>query len=363
MRVYVFGSGDCGQLGLGEDIMSCERPVPLTCLDNENIVKISAGGLHSLALSASGTVFSWGCNDEKAIGHTADEFTVGLVTGLASKVVQVACGDSISAALDEHGNVYTWGTFRDSRGILGFNKNNLMQPTPTQVPLKVPVKVIGAGANHMLALTVDHELYTWGSGEKGQLGRRILERHKMSALNPTNITSKKQRRSAFVNIACGSYHSLAITETNELYAWGLNNYGQLGLGDHEERLLPEFVDTPEPIIQISAGEHHSLALGASGTVYAFGRGDSGQLGCGQATSHSAVLKKINLKIKIRMIHSGGNHNLAVSTTGDLYSWGYGGMHQLGHGGEHDELAPRKVETVKNVVEIEAGGQHSVILTQ
>lgn len=114
--VYVFGSGDCGQLGLGEDILSLKDPTPIPFLNDKCIIEISAGGLHNLALSASGEIFSWGCNDEKALGHSRPEWEIGKVEGLEGHhVIHVACGDSISAALTEEGKVFTWGTFRVRR--------------------------------------------------------------------------------------------------------------------------------------------------------------------------------------------------------------------------------------------------------
>lgn len=121
-NVYVFGSGDCGQLGMGEDVDLQKRPTLHPYFVDKNIISVAGGGLHTLALSSSGQVYSWGCNDEKALGHHhgAPEFQVAPVHGLEGlHVVQVAAGDSISAALTADGRVYTWGTFRVNKpGVL-----------------------------------------------------------------------------------------------------------------------------------------------------------------------------------------------------------------------------------------------------
>lgn len=112
-HVYVFGSGDCGQLGLGEDCEASPKPKLHRYFEDKQIVALSAGGLHTLALSAEGIIYSWGCNDEKALGHSAPEGIVAPVEGLDGiAITQVAAGDSISAALSKDGKVYTWGTFR-----------------------------------------------------------------------------------------------------------------------------------------------------------------------------------------------------------------------------------------------------------
>lgn len=112
-HLYVFGSGDCGQLGLGEDVDMARKPKLHPFFEGRHIASIVAGGLHSLALGADGRVYSWGCNDEKALGHGAPEFAVAEVEELQGRrVVQVAAGDSISAALTDEGKIYSWGTFR-----------------------------------------------------------------------------------------------------------------------------------------------------------------------------------------------------------------------------------------------------------
>lgn len=112
-HVYVFGSGDCGQLGLGEEVDMCRKPRLHDYFEDKQIHQLVAGGLHSLALGLDGRVYSWGCNDEKALGHGGPEFAVSEVEELRGLgVVEVAAGDSISAALTSDGKVYSWGTFR-----------------------------------------------------------------------------------------------------------------------------------------------------------------------------------------------------------------------------------------------------------
>jgi alpha-tubulin suppressor-like RCC1 family protein len=118
--VVLFGSGDCGQIGMGEDLTVVSKPRLNEFFNDKEITSIAAGGLHTLALSKTGQVYSWGCNDEMALGHGKEEFFVGKVEGLDNiTIVEIACGDSISAALSSEGKVYTWGTFRDSKGVIG----------------------------------------------------------------------------------------------------------------------------------------------------------------------------------------------------------------------------------------------------
>ena len=409
--VYVFGSGDCGQLGLGEDDIEVKKPTQIIYFEDKKIVQVAAGGLHNLALSQDGRVYAWGCNDEKALGHGCAEWTIGEVEFLKeihnnlgksnqdllyrspdSPFVRIACGDSISGAVTQLGSCWAWGTFRDSKGLLGFSPTALLQEHPfcisSTLPAKTKISKLAAGANHLIALTQDdHQLYAWGCGEQGQLGRRILERHKQLALKPQNVTPRQGRQaSPIVDVACGSYHSLALTEDGHLFAWGLNNYGQLGLGDTEPRLTAEKItlcitmtNTKNNSMEvrfraIAAGEHHSLALAMDGTLYAWGRSDAGQLAIDPKaasflTESVTVPRQINPAFfdnkEIIEIASGGNHCLARTASdkvNTIYSWGFGEMLQLGNGKEKDEPIPFKLPiSFSNILQIDAGGQHSIIL--
>jgi regulator of chromosome condensation len=103
------------------------------------------------ALTDEGKVFTWGCNDEGALGRAIEdgqEFTPGLVDKLSGvKIVQVAAGDSHTAALSEHGTIYGWGIFRDSNGAFG-----LLPPTLYSAPTNKALKIT-SGSDHIAFIT------------------------------------------------------------------------------------------------------------------------------------------------------------------------------------------------------------------
>lgn len=120
-QVFVVGSGDCGQLGLGTDVLERESPALLRFFDQLDIVGVYAGGMHNVALSLHGSVYSWGCNDHHALGRAGEETQPLQIVALKNHVVvRVACGDSVSCFLTAQGCVYACGTFRNAAGILGF---------------------------------------------------------------------------------------------------------------------------------------------------------------------------------------------------------------------------------------------------
>merc|ERR1712035_69131 len=140
----------------------------------EKIVQVAAGGMHTVCLSDTGHVYTFGCNDEGALGRDTTGMTSEMVPGkvaLEDKVILVSAGDSHTAALTDDGTVYIWGAFRDNTGVIG-----LLEPmTTSNVPIKIdmpkPVVKIASGNDHLVLVTVDGDLYSLGNGEQGQLGR------------------------------------------------------------------------------------------------------------------------------------------------------------------------------------------------
>lgn len=111
--MLVFGQGDFGQLGLGEDVTEKMRPAAIS--DYQDVIAIAAGAMHNVCLRKTGQVLTFGCNDEGALGRDTTKEgseTVPDTVELPGKAIQVTAGDSHTAALLEDGRVFAWGTFR-----------------------------------------------------------------------------------------------------------------------------------------------------------------------------------------------------------------------------------------------------------
>jgi len=364
-EVFVMGSGECGQLGLGPDEVERLRPAKIKVLAEKNITDIVAGGMSTFAISNHNdtqTIYSWGCNDQGCLSRGNEETEVFPVEGLEGiHIVEVAAGDSITAVLSDKGLVYACGTYRANNGIFGFDTASKEQRKFVKVEGIKNVISIAAGANHIAAITVNGKLYTWGVGEHGELGRKIMERHKVgSSLIPRAINVSRGKK--FVKVYAGGYHTFAVTSNNEVFTFGLNNYGQLGLGDEISREHPEQVELPEGFVikDIGVGEHHTIILGENGDAYAFGRNDSYQLGLGDNKPHNTPTLAPELKNLIS-ISCGSAFSLGVTKDGDFMAWGYGECGQLGNSGS-DEEKPTIIDLKgRKVIKAEAGGQHSVLL--
>ncbi|KAI8992264.1 regulator of chromosome condensation 1/beta-lactamase-inhibitor protein II [Pilobolus umbonatus] len=388
-QVFVFGTGDTGQLGLGDEMLERKRPMPLKVLDHESIVDIVAGGMHSVAITKEGQLWTWGCNDQRALGRSGEEYIPAKIENMENiKIVKVACGDSISMALTEEGKLYCWGTYRCAEGPLGFSKDKAVQDVPALFePLsKYTIVDIAAGTDHCLALTADGRVYVWGNGQQFQLGRRIMDRHLINGLRPELLNLKNIKI-----IGSGSYHSFAVSADNKLYVWGLNNFQQCGLADEDNEPAPNIITKPTviqslqgkgAIKDVQGGEHHSLVLMEDGTVYSFGRADSDQLGLPseliqqnrtkeEGTDLSAFKRAVGIPTQIPgltdviEIATGTNHSIANTKSGKAYTWGFGECYALGNGSSDDEPVPTLLTGQKleghDVLRVSAGAQHSMII--
>ncbi|BGP01920.1 Guanine nucleotide exchange factor SRM1 [Rhodotorula toruloides] len=314
--IFVFGTGDMGQNGLGVDdpkaldeITRPRRHVGFVTKFEEGeegweggVADLVCGGMHTLAVDGEGRVWSWGINDNAALGRlttkpgfTSEELeaTPGLVENLpleSFKAVRVAAGDSVSLAISERGEVRAWGSFRAAEGLLGFDgsagsSKTQLVPTALRNLDKHTIVQIATGDDHFLALTSTGMVFACGNGEQHQLGRKIIQRHKEHGLTPERLALKN-----IVLVGSGSYHSFAVDQKGEVYAWGLNSYHQTGVSD-EDGGYADVIQTPTlvaslspskhdgaRVVQIAGGVHHSLFLFSNGEVWACGRSDGHEVG-------------------------------------------------------------------------------------
>lgn len=405
-EVLTFGSGDCGQLAHGidrDEDLSVKFPRIVYSLRDKKVCGIACGGIHNAVYTEDGQVFSWGCADDGSLGRAGDE-SMPLLVDLPANVIiiGIACGDGQTIAVSAAGEVWGWGCYKDKEGKKWFHPSasassalkdmKKQQNTPMRIEGLRQVVEVACGASFCLAQTASGAAYSWGIGECGELGRAagplkvkgadgqedydlpaILREHLTPAQMVVAGTSSGVQ--GVKALGCGAYHSLLALVGDAVYACGLNNYGQLGMGDTRNRdLLSEVTALAgRGIVCLRGGMHHSLALSSAGQLYAFGRGDSGQLGSSEGSVKAAGdfcsrPVPVLLSACVAAISCGGNHNFALTSAGDVYSWGYGDMLALGHGEEKDEFLPKKINFAKAqgvgriaVTQVAGGGQHSAII--
>ena len=155
-----------------------------------------------------------------------------------------------------------------------------MQSTPTLIPQIKNIIKLAAGGNHVQAIDASGNVFSWGSGGQGQLGRLVMENYRLNALTPSQFGLPKKRTKY---ISCGSYHSFAIDDRDRVYAWGLSNLGQTGIPEdagegnavvQKPTLVKALADFK--ISEIQGGNHHSVACSEDGELLVWGRCDDAQ---------------------------------------------------------------------------------------
>lgn len=415
LNVYVCGEGSSGELGLGAEkrAIDVKRPRlnPHLPAESVGVVQVAVGGMHCVALTHDNRILTWGVNDQGSLGRDTtwdggykdmdgnksdadsdsdDDLALNPRESTPAAIpaetfpdntvfVEVAAGDSSSFALTDDGQVYGWGTFRSNDGILGFDATHMVQPTPSLIPTLKKIKHVACGDNHVLALNDRGAVFSWGSGQQNQLGRRIIERNRLNGLQPREFGLPKN----IVHVGCGAFHCFAVHQSGKVYAWGLNSFGETGIrasaGDDEAAIIhPTVVDllTDKNVIQVCGGAHHSIAATSDGQCLVWGRLDGYQTGLKiDALPDNAVIKdergrpRILIEptavpeLKARFVAAGSDHCLAIDADGRPWSWGFSATYQTGQGTQDDiEVATIVDNTAvrgKKLNWAGAGGQFSV----
>lgn len=241
--LYCLGTCAFGELGLGQRFTTASIPTRIETLSHVKIIEITAAEFHWLALDASGTVFS--------------------------------CGNNAS-------------------GQLGLShSDHVSVPSPVTALWPHPIIAISTGDAHSAALSAGGSLFCFGSNKHGQLGNASFQ-IRVASLTPAPVSNIKpssgslttmdfppdESRSFFVDVACGSAHTVALQSDGSLVCWGKGDNGQLGTRSTRTLYEPTLLDSSEHFVHVSAGQRHSAAVTADGRAFMWGDGSFGQLGDG-----------------------------------------------------------------------------------
>lgn len=321
-EVYTCGNNDYGQLGDGTIIA---KTTPIQVAGLSNITAVAAGIYFSLALRDDSTVWAWGDNEVGQLGDSTGGFgqysTIPVQVKNLSNIVAISAGHFHALALGDNGTVWAWGA--NYNFLLGVSDTSLYGFIPKQVLNITNATMVKAGGGHSLVLTEDCEVWGWGGNRMGQLGNdTILE---------TNIPVQVTGVSNCVSIAVGNSHSLALRSDGTVWAWGENNSAQLGNGQMGGWSTFPINTLIQDVVQISAGWMHSFAIKDDETAWGWGKNNSGELG--QGTTPLAVLTPKQVLLSgVQAIAGADWHSIALNNAGTA-TWGFGWntYGQLGNG--------------------------------
>ena len=374
--VYTRGVGEKGQLGHGKDKVELdefERVDGLAGFYTNNprvvVVKLAVGAAAVLALSAEGRLYSWGSGASAVLGHgnLRDVFLPKLVAKVDSVVfVDIWIGGKVAYARDKDGGIYAWG--HGPRGLLGLasprqqreGEARVLAPedqlslTPLFVPvsLKHPFATMDVGQDHALGVSTQGELLVWGGNGCGQLGSGDTERAYVPTLVP--FPPKKVR----VTGSAAPPPVIHITPVGD-GGGGESEGGEDGEEGEEEGEEGENGEddenTPIVVLDVAAGSGFSLVVGSNGVVYSVGLNTHGQLGCGEDFAVSHTLSPVDGVEGVIQVEACGLYAAALTESGEVYTWGYGGDGVLGTGLRESAGLPQRVAALagKHVVHIDA----------
>ena len=168
---------------------------------------------------------------------------------------------------------------------------------------------------------------------------------------------------ASTSISAGYAHTVALKQDGTVWAWGGNDYGQLGDGTQTDSLTPVQVRGLYNVTAIAAGGYHTVALKQDGTVWAWGDNTYGELGDGTQTDRLTPVQVSGLSTNVTAIAAGYLHTVAQKLDGTAWTWGSNYNGQLGDGKQTDRYTPVQVSGLSNVIAIAAGSAHATALKQ
>ncbi|KAH3743549.1 ultraviolet-B receptor UVR8 [Pelomyxa schiedti] len=331
--LWGWGGNDCGQVGTGNKQPVAE-PIFIQILRDQLISIIACGRHHTLALTDHGEIFSWGQGNAGQLGHgnTVDRLTPTPIEFFRGcPVHMIACGNGHSMALDHNSEVYTWGS-KDS-GVLGCSQHVLDSSCPHKLSslYNKDVVFITAGGESSCALTGAGALFVWGSNLHGQLGLPNNDSNNSCYWFPVLCPGSSSLQLKYVSM--GQHHSAGISILGDLYTWGYNAFGQLGLGHNDDCYTPTEVPyfyykaskkiaSPE-VTHVSCGHYHTAIVSSSGKVFTCGQFSKSRLGHSD-TDHCLMeprqVKAISCT-SVKQVTCGKQHTVAVTAAGNCWVWG------------------------------------------
>ncbi len=299
--------------------------------------------------------------------------------GAATSLLVAALSLPVTAAASAPGDVFAFGA--NSSGQLGSTANGTANPTPLLVSLPGqigPVTQVSMGEAHTLVVTAGGQLYSFGDNDYGELGR--TDNSGSFNPNPTpTLVSLPGATGPVTAAAAGATHSLVVTATGQLYAFGDNGFGQLGNTtndtNHDPNPTPALVSLPSgsgPVTQVAAGDSDSYALTSAGQLYAFGDNIYGQRGSAANTVANPAPALVSLPSgsgPVTQVAAGAYHALVLTTSGQIYGFGDNHWGDLGNdtnvGTDTPNPTPLLVSLPAGsgaVARVAAGSYHSLVLT-
>ena len=407
-----------GVLGWGRTAGT--EPTPGKVKNYENAESVRCGDLHSVSVDIDGGLWGWGCNIYHQLGTDAsgvilsDEYYTKPVR-LRDDVIAAACGSDFSACIDGAGSIYVRGSLGASENYEDGNTTytaDLMMAIPESLTLpdgRTAVDLV-CGYNSVVALASDGTVWQWGGLSGGELEYEVFTQifglsgveHISGSGNVflaaeadgtlwtwgnydtelwggdgyygDNPAAVPLTAAGFTSIAAGRSFALAVTEAGELYGWGENFCGALGLPYWMFNLEePYRIDSLYDGFDFSgasvyAGRNNAFVNLSDGSLFSWGSNNDGVLGIGKQYAPTMSLDRCRVSfsetgIEIIDAAGGGGFGAALASDGSIWCWGRNDHGQLGLGHTSFTVEPEQVPPGPVITSIAAGVSFSAALDE
>lgn len=270
-------------------------------------------------------------------------------------ILEISCGDEHTGVVTEKGRVFMFGS--NNWGQLGLgHENNVEKPSCVKSIKHEIVILISCGRNHTILATLKGNIYTFGCNSESQLG---LGRDATDAFYnfPQRITDIEPQD--WHALSAGAGQSCALTKTGDLYVWGINDNGELGIGKATELNTPKRLDLNFRIDMVSCGYYHTAIVSKKGRLYTCGSNEYSQLGHNLDSRKFQEVAKIDEPVD--HVSCGGGHTAVTTSSGKVYTFGDGSKGQLGQGQDLQKIKyPEAIESFgrTKIVKVWCGECHS-----
>ncbi|KAM0922782.1 hypothetical protein ACQ4PT_005953 [Festuca glaucescens] len=413
-KLLTWGSAD----DMGQSYVTAgkheETPEAFPLPSDVAIARADAGWAHCVAITDEGVVYTWGWKECVPTGRiVAEQSSVGtlekderqratandqgnsIAVSPRSQVSRAssgaASGPSESRGTEDSTKRRRLSSAKQAQDSSTSNDENLSAP-PCIVTFNTGVKItaVAAGGRHTLALSDFGQVWGWGYGGEGQLGlgsriRTVSSPHPIPCIEsasygkdrPAAMKGNKNAEGHITkvmgnrvnSIACGGRHSVVVTDSGALLAFGWGLYGQCGQGNTDDVLSPTCVSSilGVKMQDVAAGLWHTVCISADGGVYSFGGNQFGQLGIGsdQAETIPKLVEAPSLEDKnARSVSCGARHSAIITDEGEVFCWGWNKYGQLGLGDSMDRNVPCIVPVeAYRPLNVSCGWWHTLVLAE
>ena len=375
--LWCWGEGEDGKLGLGD---TEDRDTPQQVMaDDDDLAtgwgEVAVGAVHSCALREDGDMWCWGGRPDGQVGDglSASAQAVPMPMTLDASLVAIEASGFFGCALDDEQRLWCWGS--NGNGRLGVGDDE-PRKVPHQVmeddaDLATGWNSISTGSGHTCATREDATLWCWGQDINGRLG---LDGGGQSYLTPQQVTADDaDLATGWTQVSNHTSHSCAVRDDGTLWCWGRGAGGRLGLGSATstqtlpQQVMEDDTDLATGWESVSVGETHSCAVREDGTLWCWGVNDNGQVGVGDDEDHNEpqqlMADDADLATGWAFVDSGQEHSCAVREDGTMWCWGENSDRQLGVGDTDDRDEPEQVlagdaDLATGWESVSAGDEHS-----